>query len=93
MQNNDGVVYLIHFDTPYKHAQHYLGFTQNLIQRIAEHKQGTKKASRLMQVIRENNINWDCVRVWYGDRNFERKLKNQKNSRKLCPVCNKKVQP
>jgi hypothetical protein len=29
-------VYLIHFETPSKHAKHYLGFSDNLAARISE---------------------------------------------------------
>ncbi len=36
----DGVVYLIHLSRPYRHARHYLGWTQNLEQRLAEHRAG-----------------------------------------------------
>ena len=35
-----GTIYLIHFDTPYRHARHYMGFTTNLPQRIKRHKAG-----------------------------------------------------
>ena len=28
------------------------------------------------------------VRVWEGDRNFERRLKNRHNGPHLCPLCN-----
>src|SRR5436190_4351950 len=38
-----GYVYLIHFDIPYKHAKHYLGFTTNLENRITEHFFGTSQ--------------------------------------------------
>jgi hypothetical protein len=31
----DGIVYLLHFHRSYRHARHYIGFTQNLDQRLA----------------------------------------------------------
>jgi predicted GIY-YIG superfamily endonuclease len=80
-----GVIYLIHFDTPYKHARHYMGYTDDLQARLERHAQGN--GSRLMQVIMENGITWRLARTWDGDRHLERKLKNQKNSPRLCPIC------
>jgi hypothetical protein len=45
----------------------------------------------LFQVAKERGIGFDVVRIWEdGDKNFERKLKNRKNSPKLCPICNPK---
>jgi hypothetical protein len=32
-------------------------------------------------------IGFQIVRTWPGSRSFERKLKNRKNARKLCPIC------
>lgn len=82
-------VYLIHFRTPYKHARHYLGSTSNLEQRLEAHRTGN--GSRLMQVISEAGIKWELTRTWKGGRKLERKLKNQHNTPRLCPICNKKL--
>jgi predicted GIY-YIG superfamily endonuclease len=36
-----GIVYLLHFDQPYKHARHYVGWTaRNVKRRLAEHEAG-----------------------------------------------------
>ena len=78
-------VYLLHFDTPLHHAQHYMGFTDNLEARLLHHRGGT--GARLMEVLREHNIGFSLVRTWDGDRNKERRLKKWKNGRQLCPVC------
>lgn len=80
------MVYLIHFDRPYKHARHYIGYTENLDQRFHEHEHNTHGA-RLLQVVKEAGINFEVVRTWPGDRTLERRLKNQKNAWRLCPVC------
>ncbi|MGL5823781.1 MAG: hypothetical protein ACRCYU_02915 [Nocardioides sp.] len=40
-----GVVYLIHFHTPYQHARHYTGWTTNLDARLAEHAAAAAPAS------------------------------------------------
>lgn len=81
-------VYLIHFERPYKHAQHYLGWAKDLGHRIEQHRTG--RGSRLMQVVTEAGIVWSVVKTWTGGRKLERELKRQKHGPRLCPVCNKK---
>jgi predicted GIY-YIG superfamily endonuclease len=80
-------VYLIHFDKPYKHARHYLGWTDNLETRLNEHINGN--GSRLLQVISAADITWTLARVWTNaPRGFEMHLKrNHKDSKSLCPQC------
>ncbi len=79
-------VYLIHFDEPYMHARHYLGYSTNLDARLEAHRLG--QGARLLEVVSDAGIGYTVVRVWEGaDRNFERRLKKQKNSPRLCPVC------
>lgn len=88
------MVYLIHFDQKLHHAQHYIGFVDHpahsLESRLEYHKKGL--GSKLLRAVGQKGIEFKVVRTWEeGDRNFERKLKNQKNASKLCPVCNPKV--
>jgi predicted GIY-YIG superfamily endonuclease len=78
-------VYLIHFEHPYQHAKHYLGFTTDLAARIADHRAGV--GSRLLQVVNDAGIGWQVTRTWQGDRKFERQLKRRKETPALCPVC------
>lgn len=40
-----------------------------------------------MKAVSQANIRWRVVRTWDGDRNFERRLHNAKNSKKICPIC------
>ena len=82
-------VYLLHFDRPYHHARHYLGFTDDLGTRIALHKAPTGSSHhRLMQVIYAAGIGFVVARVWeLGDRALERKLKRRKAGPRLCPIC------
>jgi len=81
------MVYLIHFDKPFGHAQHYIGYTDNLKRRMHDHELGTRGA-KLLKAVREAGINFRVVRTWPdGDRTFERKLHNWKKSSCLCPVC------
>lgn len=83
------MVYLIHFDKPIspKHTcQHYIGYTRSLKKRFEEHKAGS--GARLTQVANERGIDYKIVRTWpKGTRKMERKLKNQKNGPRLCPIC------
>lgn len=81
------MVYLIHFDKPLAHAQHYIGFAENnLEQRISRHRSGA--GAKLLRAANIAGISWNVVKVWEeGDRNFERSLKNKKKTRCICPVC------
>jgi predicted GIY-YIG superfamily endonuclease len=83
---NHGTVYLIHFNHAYKHARHYLGFSENLDKRITDHLCGM--GARLMEVVTAAKIEWKVCRTWPGDRALERQLKNRKESPALCPICN-----
>ena len=79
-------VYLIHFDQPLSHAQHYLGYARSVSARLAEHRAGD--GARIMQVVREQGITWRLARTWpQGDRTLERRLKRWHKSRQLCPIC------
>jgi len=79
-------VYLTHFNQAYRHARHYLGFVESdLDARLERHKSG--HGARLMQVVAEAGISWQCVRTWQGDRKLERWLKRKKAAPTLCPVC------
>ena len=82
-------VYLIHFNKPYRHARHYLGFTENLDKRITDHLCGM--GARLMEVITNAKIEWKISRTWQGDRKLERRLKNAHGPH-LCPECNPRAQ-
>ena len=83
-------VYLLHFDAKLHHAGHYLGSAANLHVRLAQHEAGN--GARLTQVIRELGIGYRVSAVWFTPtvreaRELERRLKRQKNGRKLCGWC------
>lgn len=86
------MVYLLHFDRPYRHARHYLGYVRDdrLHQRIDEHYAATPgdgRHHRLLQVVRAAGISFTLVRTWPGDRARERQLKKQGSAARLCPEC------
>lgn len=82
-----GTIYLIHFDRPFKHARHYLGWTRtyNIEARLGHHLKGS--GSRLMRAVSLAGIGWTVSRTWTGTRSDERRLHNRKKSPDLCPMC------
>jgi predicted GIY-YIG superfamily endonuclease len=78
-------IYLLHFSEAYKHARHYLGFTDDLDARLQAHASG--QGARLMSVIKDAGIRWTLARTWPGNRKLERQLKRRKETPALCPVC------
>ena len=79
-------IYLLHFEQPYYHARHYLGWTEGVLEvRLERHMVG--HGARLVSVVTEVGIGIELARLWSGTRELERKLKNRKNSPKLCPIC------
>ncbi|MBN1886459.1 MAG: hypothetical protein JW850_00650 [Thermoflexales bacterium] len=80
------MVYLLHFNKPYRHARHYLGSADNLDARLARHASGN--GARLVEVVSQAGITWQLARTWQGGRELERALKRRKNTPTLCPLCN-----
>jgi predicted GIY-YIG superfamily endonuclease len=85
-----GLVYLLHFDRPYRHAKHYTGFTHDLDARITAHITG--EGARLLQVIQSHGIGWQVARTWPGTRSTERALKRQGGASRRCPLCKPNTQ-
>ena len=81
------MVYLIHFERPLHHARHYIGYCADgtLEVRLIRHRAG--RGARLLAALRARGIGWRVVRVFEGDRAFERQLKSWSHARRLCPVC------
>ncbi len=75
--------YLVCLDQPYFHARHYVGYSDNIAQRLRTHRKG--QGSPLLAAALAAGIDWRLVRVWpNADRSFERKLHHRHGSR-LCP--------
>jgi hypothetical protein len=83
-----GVIYLLHFSRPYKHARHYTGWTegsQSLSERFARHDRGD--GARLLEIVHAAGITWQLARTWTGPRTRERQLKRQGGASRRCPLC------
>jgi predicted GIY-YIG superfamily endonuclease len=81
-------LYLLHFDPPYLHAGHYLGFAEDVDRRVSEHLAANGKASPLVRAALAAGSAVSLARTWPGgDRKLERRLKNQHNTPRLCLVC------
>jgi len=78
-----GVIYLLHFDRPYRHAKHYTGWTDDLLHRLDTHAKGN--GARLVAVIWQAGIGFTCVRVCEGTRRTERAIKNAGGAVRYCP--------
>lgn len=81
-------VYLLHFSEKVSHAQHYVGFAENIRRRVDVHLTGGCKASPLVRAALRAGVEVILTRVWPGSsRNDERSIKNRKGTPKLCPIC------
>jgi len=83
-----GTIYLLHFEPAYKHAQHYLGYTERDVEdRLQDHQHGN--GARLTQVASGAGVKLWVVRTWDNKtRDDERRLKNHNHEPRLCPICN-----
>jgi len=96
-----GVVYLLHFEQPYLHCQHYLGFTARPLPfRLGEHVSGN--GSGLTSAVAAQASNGLILaRTWppeaalgpvpeedLVDQAVEMVLKCRAESPRLCPICN-----
>jgi len=79
------MIYLLHFSQAFKHARHYLGSADDVAERLEQHRRGA--GARLPQVVATAGIEMMLTRTWEGGKKEERKLKNQKNSPRFCPIC------
>jgi predicted GIY-YIG superfamily endonuclease len=88
----EATVYLLHFDKPYRHAKHYVGYTalESLEERLERHRDG--RGARLLAVCVENGIGFRPVRTWKfksaeAARQKERRLKTSGGASRYCPSC------
>jgi len=81
-----GSVYLVHLAHRYRGAQHYLGFSTNIPERVKAHLAG--RGAPLLAAVTKRGIAWRVVRTWRRkDGYFEQHLKRSYGLKELCPVC------
>jgi predicted GIY-YIG superfamily endonuclease len=88
MENYDvpGYIYLIHFEEKYHHAQHYIGWTENIDNRFKSHLKNN--GSKLLKAVNKKGIKYKIIKTWEGTRFFERRMKKWKKAKIFCPICN-----
>jgi predicted GIY-YIG superfamily endonuclease len=80
-----GTVYLLHFNRPYHHARHYVGFTTNIERRVKRHQDG--RGSPLIEAAISAGIEFTVARLWNNvTGRFERRI-HEMEARLLCPMC------
>lgn len=90
-----GMVYLLHLDRPVSKAhtsQHYIGWCRRnmLEKRLARHASGD--GNPMLRAAKLRRIDWRVAKIWDREtRGFERRLKNRKNAKRLCPICRGEV--
>jgi predicted GIY-YIG superfamily endonuclease len=72
-----------------QYAGHYWGWTQDLVRRIAQHRNPTwAGAGRLVQVALAAGLTFELAWLEYpATRGRERRLKNQGSAYRRCPLC------
>ena len=81
-----GTTYLLHFERPYRHARHYVGWTQNLAARLEAHARG--RGARLVEVAAKAGIGFTLARTWpESTRDREDLIKHAGGARRYCPEC------
>lgn len=85
-----GFVYVVHMLEKLSHAQHYIGCTEHLKERLSTHAQG--KGARILEVCSEKGIEWTLGGIGSIGitemRKAERWAKNQHNASRFCTICN-----
>jgi hypothetical protein len=87
-------VYILHITPRFEGAGHYLGWSDDIMRRVySEHLRGGYAASPLVRAALAAGCEVKLARIFPGkDRHFEKALKDRKNTPKLCPCCNEKVE-
>lgn len=87
IDNINGYIYLLHYKDKMSHAQHYVGWTNDIENRIFEHIEGKQDKCKLTYEFAKRNIPFVISKLWYGTRNDERAIKKHKSQPKHCTCC------
>lgn len=82
-------VYVIHLKEPFHgYARHYIGYASVAEERIQKHMRGARRASRLLQLCKEEKIPW-TVAVIHDDATpaDEKSMKAHHHHARHCPIC------
>lgn len=80
-----GTIYLVHFERPYQHARHYVGWSSQMERRHKDHANGN--GSKLLAAVRAAGIPWVIARTWQGTRTEERRIHSARANCRKCPIC------
>lgn len=89
-------LYLLHFDRPYRHARHYLGYARDVAAmhaRIDMHYAASERDGqnhRLMVAVRAAGISFTLARVWPDGTRQDERRKKQRGHARHCPLCKEK---
>jgi hypothetical protein len=84
--NVPGNVYVLHFEPAYKHAQHYVGWTEGEVcDRVAVHLQG--RGSPLVRAAVAAGVDVQLAATYEGTRYLERRLKGWHHTSRFCAIC------
>jgi hypothetical protein len=86
-----GGCYLLHFDGRIYGAQHYLGWSLDIVRRVRTQLSG--RGARLVRQALAAGLGVELVRTWPdADRNQERVLK-RRAPKSYCPLCRRASKP
>jgi predicted GIY-YIG superfamily endonuclease len=81
-----GTVYVLHFDPPYRHAGHYIGWAHDADARVAQHIAGVGSPLVRAAVLVGSQVR--LAATFSGSRYLERRLKRWHNTTaRVCPIC------
>lgn len=66
-------------------AKHYLGWSNDLENRLREHRTG--KGSKFTQAACRRGLTIRVAEVWTGTRHLEKSIKRSRNLKRFCPLC------
>lgn len=78
-------VYLLHFDPPWQHCKHYLGWSPDIGKRLEVHVAG--RGARLIRQARTAGSKLILARVWENATPADEHRMKGRGLTELCPLC------